>query len=120
MSNPNGIGGSLWSLDMLKKLEMSEGGRGRNLSVSTTGANISVMEGRVAGFAGVLLARCSRCMKGMSVFVAMEVSGLMTWYASREKKRTFWPVPGVFGSRNIERTELYFGSMGVRNGRESD
>jgi hypothetical protein len=33
-----------------------------------------------------------------------EASGLMALRASREKKRTFWPVPGVFGSRRIDLT----------------
>jgi hypothetical protein len=38
--------------------------------------------------------------------VVAEASGLMTLEASREKKRTFWPVPGVFGSRKMDLTLL--------------
>jgi len=53
-----------------------------------------------------------------------EVSEDMTLEASREKKRTFWPVPGVFGSRRIDLTLLYLpsvpGVMGAisRDGRD--
>lgn len=42
---------------------------------------------------------------GASLLVSIEISGLMTLYASREKKRTFCPVPGVLGSRRMERTD---------------
>jgi hypothetical protein len=36
--------------------------------------------------------------------VVVDTSGLITLYASLEKNRTLWPVPGVLRSRKIERT----------------
>lgn len=46
------------------------------------------------------------------MFSSVDSSGLITLYASREKKRTFCPVPGVFGSRRIDRTEPSLLSIG--------
>ena len=44
---------------------------------------------------------------GSPELVFMLLSGLITRYASLEKKRTFCPEPGVFLSRKMERTEPY-------------
>lgn len=52
-------------------------------------------------------ARCVRLMKlWSSNSLALDCSGLMTRYASLEKKRTFWPVPGVLLGFRMERIEL--------------
>lgn len=53
---------------------------------------------------------------GGSLEVSIDCSGLITLYASREKNLTFCPVPGVLGSRRMERTEPEIMSGSINSG----
>ena len=63
------------------------------------------------GLEGVLLLPLNRAPNdagdgSLPLPLALDTSGVITLYASREKKRTLCPVPGVWPSRRIERNEL--------------
>ena len=66
-----------------------------------------------------------RLIRLCSSISALDCSGLITRYASREKKRTLCPVPGVFPTLRMERMEpnllskpILFSVTGVAGGND--
>jgi len=76
------------------------------LEVSGGSPSLSGGEKTSIALGRVLRARRSTNEVGEGSEVVAEASGLMTLWTSREKKRTFCPVPGVFGSRRMDLTLL--------------